>query len=278
MKSKKLLLLHSSSITQTNARRINNVYTYIGHCRKVSIVIRRPPFIHTFFSPTKFIATQTKRVWHPPSPKNPIIFKISQWRCFSPIITRHRRAKSKHYGWFLRLETNRRTSKRIIEIRRFNRVYRGFNYGLTSAATFSSPAVRNGIHDGAASSFNPSSGRWGRRAYATRHGDNDAIEKVRGTLPVFNARASFEYSRTEGEETDVIGRQLTPIVARTPRVVFSARPASTLCAFVRQSRFYDTPVADRLVAQFQAFDIVVAGMARGIRVSINEICWPVNGY
>lgn len=278
MKSKKLLLLHSSSITQTNARRINNVYTYIGHCRKVSIVIRRPPFIHTFFSSTKFIATQTKRVWHPPSPKNPIIFKISQWRCFSPIITRHRRAKSKHYGWFLRLETNRRTSKRIIEIRRFNRVYRGFNYGLTSAATFSSPAVRNGIHDGAASSFNPSSGRWGRRAYATRHGDNDAIEKVRGTLPVFNARTSFEYSRTEGEETDVIGRQLTPIVARTPRVVFSARPASTLCAFVRQSRFYDTPVADRLIAQFQAFDIVVAGMARGIRVSINEICWPVNGY
>lgn len=77
---------------------------------------------------------------------------------------------------------------------------------------------------------------------------------------MFNARASFEYSRTEGEETDVIGRQLTPIVARMPRVVFSARPASRLCAFVRQSRFYDTPVADRLVAQFQAFDIVAAGM------------------
>lgn len=60
VKSKKLLLLHSSSTTQTNARPINNAYTYIGRCRKVSIVIRRPPFIHNIFSPDKIHSNSNK--------------------------------------------------------------------------------------------------------------------------------------------------------------------------------------------------------------------------
>ena len=106
------------------------------------------------FHPWKCVSTRMKihsrGVRHPSSTRDRFLnFPVASF--FSDHYPRHRRAKSKHHGRFLRVETkrsrvSRRTSRErereneaVVEIRRFNRVYRGFDYGLTSASHFRLP-------------------------------------------------------------------------------------------------------------------------------------------